>query len=98
MNQAHSLRTAIVRTLLTGGALLALAASSYGLSFVRLGAYAIAAALAIASVKAAVVAAVFMELRRRSASFQLALVAALLLLATMISLVITDVALRQSAI
>jgi cytochrome c oxidase subunit 4 len=92
--KAERSRPTTGRLVATGGVLLALAALSYGLSFAPLGPFAIAVALGIGVVKAIVVASVFMELRERSASFQLALVAALLLLATMISLVVTDVTLR----
>ena len=77
-----------------GIVLLALAATSYGASFLALGQWAIAVALAIAVVKAGIVVGVFMEAARRSASFLLALCAALVLLATFIALVAADVAFR----
>ena len=78
-----------------GVVLLALAATSYGASFVDLGHWAIAVALGIAVVKAGIVVGVFMEAAHRSASFLLALCAALLLLATLIALVAADVAFRS---
>ncbi len=81
--------------ILTGIVLVMLAALSYGLSYLHLGRWGIAMALAIAVLKAGTVVAVFMEVRARSASFQLGLLAALFLLATLIGLVATDVAFRR---
>ena len=63
-----------------GAVLLVLAGTSYGASFLALGQWAIAVALAIAVVKAGIVVGVFMEAARRSASFLLALCSALVLL------------------
>jgi cytochrome c oxidase subunit 4 len=77
-----------------GVVLLVLAATSYGASFLALGRWAIAVALGIAVVKAGIVVGVFMEAARRSASFLLALCAAVVLLATLIALVAADVAFR----
>jgi caa(3)-type oxidase subunit IV len=61
------------RILLAGGALLALAAGSWGLAHVRLGSLAAPVALAIATLKALVVALVFMRLAHgmRAARFAL---------------------------
>lgn len=78
----------------TGLALLLLAAGSYGLSFVRLGAWALPLALLIAAAKASLVVLVFMELRREAASVKLASLAAILLFLLLVTLTAADVATR----
>lgn len=85
------------RVLITGAGLLLLAASSYALSFVRLGSFGLAAALAIAVLKALLVLFVFMQFGRLSASAKLAALAALFMLALLMSLMAADVALREPA-
>ncbi len=77
-----------------GLALVALAAVSFGASYVRLGHASLVVALAIASVKAVLVGVAFMEIGRERASFKLALLAAAFLVATLLTLVATDVTQR----
>jgi len=79
----------------TGGALFALLALSFGLSYVPLGIAAIPVALGIAAVKAILVVLFFMELLRESLSMKLSVLAAGGLLAFLLGLVIADVALRE---
>jgi caa(3)-type oxidase subunit IV len=81
-----------------GFALLLLAAASFGASTFALGALALPVALGIASIKCALVVVVFMEARRERASFKIALVAAVVLLATLLALVVTDVTMRDEPI
>ena len=77
-----------------GGALVVLACVSFGLSYADFGRGSLAIALAIAAGKAALVGVFFMEIGRESASFKLALLAAVLLVATMLGLVAADVETR----
>jgi cytochrome c oxidase subunit 4 len=79
---------------LTGAALLALWAASFGLSYVALGSWALPVALAIAVVKAVLVVLVFMELLHASLSIKLTILAALALLLTLIGLMVADIATR----
>jgi cytochrome c oxidase subunit 4 len=78
----------------TGALLLALAAASYGLSFVHSGAWGLPLALGIAALKAGIVISVFMELRREAASVQLAAATALLMMLLLVALTAADVATR----
>ncbi len=79
----------------TGAALLALWALSFALSYVHLGAAAVAVALGVAAVKAALVVLFFMELARESLSMKLAFLSAGLLLAVLVALVVADIATRD---
>jgi len=85
------------RVLAAGAGLLALAAASYALSFVRLGALGLGLALAIAVLKALVVLWVFMQFGRLPASAKLAALAAFFMLALMLSLMAADIELREPA-
>ena len=80
----------------TGGALFALWALSFALSYVHLGAAALPVAIGIAAVKAALVVAFFMELLHGSLSMKLTLLAAGLLLALLIGLVVADIVTREA--
>ncbi|MEO7037700.1 MAG: cytochrome-c oxidase [Polyangiaceae bacterium] len=82
---------------LTGALLLGLAALSYGLSFMQLGALGLPVALLIAACKALTVLFVFMDFGALSASAKLAAAAALLMVALLLGLMITDVATRERA-
>ena len=83
--------------LLTGSLLLALAAGSYGLSFVKLGMLGLPIALAIAACKALTVVFVFMEFAELSASAKLAAGAALLMFLLLLGLMVADVVTRERA-
>ena len=82
-------------TVLTGVALLALWAASFGLSFVPLGAAALPVALAIAILKAALVVVFFMEIAREALSIKMTLVTALLLGGLLGGLMIADIVTRD---
>ncbi len=79
----------------TGAALALLAAASFGLSFLRLGAWSLPAALAIAASKVALVVLVFMELWHERASTKLASLAALIMVLLLVTLTAADVATRS---
>jgi cytochrome c oxidase subunit 4 len=79
----------------TGGALIVLAGTSWAASYAHLGHGALPVALGIAAVKAVLVGVVFMEIGRERASFKLALLAAALLLATLLAFVAADVTRRD---
>ncbi len=81
---------------LTGIALLALWAASFGLSYVHLGGAALPVALGIAVVKAALVAVFFMELLRESLSMKLAIITAGALLALLIGFMVADITTRAT--
>jgi cytochrome c oxidase subunit 4 len=83
-------------SLLTGAALLALWALSWGLSYANLGQWSIVVALVIAAAKAMLVALFFMELLAETSSFNLALVAAVVLVVILLALTVADVATRQT--
>ena len=83
--------------LLAGALLLALAALSYGLSFVHLGKLGLPLALAIAACKAVTVLFVFMGFGGLSTSAKLAAGAALLMVALLLGLMVADVATREQA-
>jgi len=80
--------------LLTGAALVGLALVSFALSYVHLGRGSLAIAFGIAAAKATLVGAAFMEIGREKASFKLALLAAALLVGTLLAFVASDVRLR----
>lgn len=79
----------------TWAALVALAAASFGLSFLHLGGWAMPAAVAIAAAKALLVALFFMHLVRAQASVRLAGAAAVVFIAILIGLVVADVVTRD---
>jgi cytochrome c oxidase subunit 4 len=89
--------SSIGRVAITGAALLALAAVSYGLSFVPLGAFALAVALAIAASKALLVLWIFMQFGRVPPSAKLGALAAFFMLALLMSLMAADIASREPA-
>lgn len=76
-------------------ALLLLTALTVGVAFVDLGGLNNAAALAIASVKAALVAAIFMHVRHGLTLVKVTIVAALFWLAILIGLTMSDFATRS---
>lgn len=80
----------------TGGALLALWALSFALSYVHLGSAALPVALGIAAVKAALVVMFFMELLHERFSVKLTLLAAGALLGILIILVVADIGTRAT--
>ena len=80
--------------LVTWLALMVLAGMSFGLRFAHLGAYGFAAALAIAVVKAALVALIFMELFHESATMRLAFLTGLSLLAILLIFMVADIVTR----
>lgn len=77
-------------TLLVGVALVALAALSFGLSRLDLGAAAVPVALGIASLKAAAIGWFYMHLREQRGGSRLTMVAALSLVAVLIVLVLLE--------
>jgi cytochrome c oxidase subunit IV len=85
-----SVRTTIV----TGGALLALWILSWAVSYADLGTWSLVIALVIAAAKAILVALFFMELIVEKASFNLAILSAMLLISFLVSFVLADVATR----
>lgn len=78
-----------------GAALVALAGTSWALSYAHLGHVALPVALGIAAIKAVVVLVVFMEIGRERASFKLVLLAAALLLVSLLAFVAADVTRRD---
>jgi cytochrome c oxidase subunit 4 len=89
-------RTSLRALVVTWAALLGLAGLSFALSFAHLGALALPAALAVAVAKAALVAAVFMELRAAGFVARLALVVAAGFIALLVGLMSADVATREA--
>ncbi len=81
-------------TLITWIALVLLAAASLGLSQLHLGAMGSALAIAIAAVKAVLVAMIFMELSVQRASNRIVLVTAVAFVVLLASLAAVDVATR----
>jgi cytochrome c oxidase subunit IV len=79
---------------LTWVALMLLAGASLGLRFAHLGALGMVVALAIAVVKAALVALVFMELALERASVRIAFAAGLFMIALLVTLMVADVVTR----
>ena len=78
----------------TTAALLVLWGGSWWLSGIELGSFSLVLALAIAVLKASLVALIFMELLHMRATVRLVAVAAIAMVALMIGLVITDVVAR----
>lgn len=74
--------------------LMALAAVSYGLSFVSLGALGVPAAMAISLAKAVLVAMFFMELVGQRFSNRIVVVVSALMLCVLIALMVADVMTR----
>lgn len=74
--------------------LVALTAASYGISFVELGAAGAPLAIAIAAVKAGVVAVVFMELMRASPTARIVGIVTIAFIALLCAGTVSDVALR----
>jgi cytochrome c oxidase subunit 4 len=83
-------------TLVTGVLLLGLWAASFGVSYVALGSWSLPLALTIAGAKALLVALFFMELVHERASLNLALGAAVTLIAILIAFMVGDVATRPA--
>jgi cytochrome c oxidase subunit 4 len=81
-------------TLATAVALLVLWGVSFGLSYVHLGRWSFAIALAIAAAKAALVVLFFMELSVARASMRASLVIAAVLIALLVGLMAGDVVTR----
>jgi cytochrome c oxidase subunit 4 len=79
---------------LTWAALLALLAATFGLAHLRLGVWNPVASLAIAAVKALLVACIFMRLRRASALVALFAAVGLVMLAILLGLSFSDYATR----
>lgn len=82
--------------LATGAAVLVLWAVSFAVSYVPLGAASLPVAIAIAAVKAALVALFFMELVEASLSVKLTVLAALGLTFTLVALMLADIATRDT--
>jgi len=80
-----------LKTLLT---LLALSFLTFGLSFVRMGAWSVVVAMSIAFAKASIVAVVFMHLRQHGASDRAAILLGLTLALLLITFAALDVATR----
>ncbi len=89
-------RVSRLATWMTGAALLALWAASFGLSYVDLGGAAMPVALAIACAKAILVLLVFMELIATPLSTRLTILSALSMIALLIGLMAADVATRPA--
>ena len=92
MTKSISQRT----TFLTWLALLALTGVSFGVSYVHLGTLNIPVALAIASVKATLVIAIFMELAVERFSVKVSLVVSFVFIALLIGLMAADVVTRAA--
>jgi caa(3)-type oxidase subunit IV len=80
--------------LVAGAALMILWAASWALSYVHLGSWSFAIALSIALVKGAIVALVFMELIEAPASSNVAILAAVALIAVLVTFTLLDVRTR----
>jgi cytochrome c oxidase subunit 4 len=89
--------TATARTTVAWLALLVLTGSSFGASFLHLGAAAVPIALSIAVVKATVVVLAFMELRHEGASTRVALFAGIAMVVLLVFFVVADVVMRAPA-
>jgi cytochrome c oxidase subunit 4 len=79
---------------IAGSALMILWATSWGLSYVHLGSWSFAVALSIALVKGTIVALVFMELIEAPASSNVAIFAAIALIAVLVTFTLLDVRTR----
>jgi cytochrome c oxidase subunit 4 len=84
------------KTTLTGIALLALWAASWGMSSVDLGSWSFAIALVIAAAKAALVIFVFMELATEATSVHATLAAAIAMVAILLVFIVADVKTREA--
>ena len=93
MTRAHVPLKAVLGT---GVAVLVLWAVSFGVSYVPMGAASLPVALAIAALKAILVALFFMELVRETLSVKVTMVSALLMTATLIAFMVADVATRDA--
>jgi cytochrome c oxidase subunit 4 len=76
------------------GALVVLAALSFGATYLPLGAFTMAVALAFAAVKTALVAIFFMELGHETPTIRLAAIVGPLFLALLVTFVATDILFR----
>jgi cytochrome c oxidase subunit IV len=85
------------QTLVAGAALLGLWLLSWALSYAHQGAWSLPVALAIAATKAMLVLLIFMELWTESASFNIALITAGVLIAVFMAFVVGDVVTRAKA-
>jgi cytochrome c oxidase subunit 4 len=92
MTRTH---VSIKAVLVTGVAVLALWASSFGASYLPLGAASLPVALAIAALKAVLVALFFMELVRESLSVKMTMFSAFALTATLIGFMVADIVTRD---
>lgn len=97
MNEAAAEKSRVSQkaVLATSAALLFLWAASFGLSFVALGAFALPVALAIAVLKAALVALFFMELAGEALSIRMTLSVALALALILGGLMVADILTRD---
>ena len=75
---------------------MALAATSYGISFASLGAMRVPVAIAISVAKASLVVVIFMELHHQRSTNRFVLAAALLLVCTLIGLMAADTLTRDT--
>jgi cytochrome c oxidase subunit 4 len=80
----------------TGVAVLVLWAVSFAVSYVPMGAASLPIALAIAALKAILVALFFMELVRETLSVKVTMLSAVLMTATLIAFMVADVATRDT--
>ena len=78
------------------GALVVLAAVSFGLSYAHLGALSVPLAIAIAAAKAAVVGLFFMELVKERLSIHATALVAIVLLGTLLAFAVADVDTRAT--
>jgi cytochrome c oxidase subunit 4 len=86
------------QTALTWGGLIALTATSFGLSYAHLGALGIPVALGIALIKASLVVLVFMELLVEPFTVRVTLVTAFALVVLLVFFVVADVVTRAPAL
>jgi cytochrome c oxidase subunit 4 len=86
----------LAATLATGGAVIALWIASWGISYADLGAWNLAVALGIATVKAALVILVFMEIVVERTSVHTALAAGIAMIAILFVFMIADVRTRET--
>jgi caa(3)-type oxidase subunit IV len=95
MNPSSHGNASALRLLLTGAALLLLAAASFSASFMHWGRLALPLALSFSVVKASLVLSIFMGLSRERASIKLAGLSALLLVGLLVGFVAADVSTRE---
>jgi cytochrome c oxidase subunit 4 len=84
------------KLVVTGAVLLALAGSSFALSYVELGPAALPVALAIAAAKASLVVQIFMELGQARSSAKIAFAAGVAMLALLLVFMVADVETRDA--